>query len=210
MWLTTDRAAELSRRRRFIAGPVGCGLCGIDSLDEALRPLPTVRGAGPVLAAADVNDAMTALTEWQPLHDLTHAVHAAAFFRPGEGSSAAREDVGRHNALDKLVGALALGGSDAADGAILITSRISVEMVQKSVLAGRDDRDRGLRPHRPRRAARRGRRPHAGRIGAGWRVRGVHARPTNLRRRRRALRRRLTGWTIPPTDLRLVSDVAVS
>jgi len=136
MWLSADRAEALRRRRRFMAGPVGCGLCGIDSLDEALRPLPRVRAAGPQLTAADVDAAVTALAQWQPLHDRTHAVHAAAFYRPGEGIVAAREDVGRHNALDKLVGALALRGIDAGSGAIVLTSRVSVEMVQKSVLAG--------------------------------------------------------------------------
>jgi FdhD protein len=136
MWLSAGRSDALARRRRFMAGPVGCGLCGIDSLAEALRPLPPVGACGPVLASADVERAVAGLAERQPLHDLTGAVHAAGFYRPGEGIVAAREDVGRHNALDKLVGALALAGIDASGGAIVLTSRVSVEMVQKSVLAG--------------------------------------------------------------------------
>jgi FdhD protein len=135
MWLRADRSEALSRRRRFMAGPVGCGLCGIDSLGEALRPLPQV-GDGPVLGADEVNAAVAAMRGWQPLHDRTRAVHAAAFYRPGEGIVAAREDVGRHNALDKLVGALALAGIDAGSGAVVLPSRVSVEMVQKSALAG--------------------------------------------------------------------------
>ncbi len=135
MWLSGARADALERRRRFMAGPVGCGLCGIDSLAEALRPLPPLTTAGPVLTSAEVERAVAAIRDWQPLHDLTGAVHAAAYWRPGDGIVAAREDVGRHNALDKLVGALALEGGDASAGAVVLTSRVSVEMVQKSVLA---------------------------------------------------------------------------
>lgn len=136
MWLRADRSETLRRRRRFMAGPVGCGLCGVDSLEAALRPLPRLAAAGPRLSGAEVEAAVAALAGRQPLHDRTRAVHAAGFFRPGDGIVAAREDVGRHNALDKLVGALALAGTDAAAGAIVITSRVSIEMVQKAVLAG--------------------------------------------------------------------------
>ena len=85
MWLSKGRSGALTRRRRFVAGPVGCGLCGIDSLDEALRPLPSVTARSPVLTTADVEAAAAALANWQPLHDRTRAVHAAAFYRPGEG-----------------------------------------------------------------------------------------------------------------------------
>lgn len=135
MWLAEGRASALAERRRFMAGPIGCGLCGIDSLDEAMRPVPAV-GAGARLAAGEVEAAVGALRAWQPLQDQTRAVHAAAFFRPGEGIVAAFEDVGRHNALDKLVGALALGGIDAGQGAVVLTSRISIDMVQKAAVAG--------------------------------------------------------------------------
>ncbi|MBM3605591.1 MAG: formate dehydrogenase accessory sulfurtransferase FdhD [Alphaproteobacteria bacterium] len=136
MWLKDDRAEALAARRRFMAGPVGCGLCGIDSLDEATRALPDLAGVGPVLDAAQVAAATEDLREWQPLHDQTRAVHAAGFLLPGQGIVLAREDVGRHNALDKLIGALARQGVRAADGAFVLTSRVSVEMVQKCAIAG--------------------------------------------------------------------------
>ena len=136
MWLSEDRAEVLAARRRFMAGPVGCGLCGIDSLDQATRGLPDLSGVGPVLDAAQVAQATDLLRDWQPLHDQTRAVHAAGFLVPGQGIVLAREDVGRHNALDKLVGAMARQGVDAGQGAFVLTSRVSVEMVQKCAIAG--------------------------------------------------------------------------
>lgn len=134
-WLSGDRAKALDTRRRRMMGPVGCGLCGIDSLEEATRALPVVR-SDLRMSAADVAGATDALRSLQPLHDQTHAVHAAGFLVPGQGILLAREDVGRHNALDKLIGALALQGIDPADGAFVLTSRISVELVQKAAMAG--------------------------------------------------------------------------
>lgn len=136
MWLAEDRAEALAARRRFMAGPVGCGLCGIDSLDQALRALPDLGGAGPVMDADAVAGATDALRGWQPLHDRTRAVHAAGFLIPGQGIVLAREDVGRHNALDKLIGAMARQGVDAGRGAFVLTSRVSTEMVQKCAMAG--------------------------------------------------------------------------
>lgn len=133
-WLAADRSAALSARRRTLAGTVGCGLCGIDSLEQAIRALPTVPD-GPRLTPAEVAAAPDDLRRHQPLHDQTHGVHAAGFLLPGQGLVLAREDVGRHNALDKLIGALALSGQPATDGAIVLTSRISVEMVQKCAMA---------------------------------------------------------------------------
>ncbi|WP_282028382.1 formate dehydrogenase accessory sulfurtransferase FdhD [Paracoccus marcusii] len=136
MWIADDRTDALAARRRFMAGPVGCGLCGIDSLEEAVRELPDLSGAGPVLDASQIARATDDLRRWQPLHDRTRAVHAAGFMIPGRGIVLAREDVGRHNALDKLIGAMARQGMDAGQGAFVLTSRVSVEMVQKCVLAG--------------------------------------------------------------------------
>lgn len=139
MWLPEARIAALSARRRAMVGPVGCGLCGIDSLAEAARSVPSV-GPGVTLSETEVTQALDALRDWQPLHDETHAVHAAGFYLPdassGGGIVMAREDVGRHNALDKLIGGLARAGIDATTGAIVLTSRLSVEMVQKAAMAG--------------------------------------------------------------------------
>lgn len=134
-WLRADRAEALAERRRHLAGPVGCGLCGIDSLEQAMRPLPVLPDTGLRLSHADVIGASDALRACQPLHDQTRATHAAGFLRPGAGVILAREDVGRHNALDKLVGALAREGIDPASGAFAMTSRLSVELVQKCAMA---------------------------------------------------------------------------
>jgi FdhD protein len=136
LWLPAPRAAALAARRRAMTGPVGCGLCGIDSLAEALRPLPVLPDTPLTISQDDVALALDDLRDWQPLHDETRATHAAGFFRPGASIVMAREDVGRHNALDKLIGALVRAGIDPACGAIALTSRVSVEMVQKTVMAG--------------------------------------------------------------------------
>jgi FdhD protein len=135
-WLAEARAEALEARRRHMIGPVGCGLCGIDSLEQALRDLPRVPDTALALTYSEIAAATEALKGLQPLHDQTRAVHAAGFLRPGKGVVLAREDVGRHNALDKLIGALALAGEDAASGAFVLTSRVSVEMVQKAAMAG--------------------------------------------------------------------------
>ena len=123
-------------RRRALAGPVGCGLCGIESIDEAMRAVRPV-GASPLrLTASDIARSVQLLSKTQPLHAETGAVHAAGFYVPGNGIVAAREDVGRHNALDKLAGALARSGIEGAKGAVVVTSRVSVEMVQKAASIG--------------------------------------------------------------------------
>jgi FdhD protein len=136
MWLGADRAARLAERRRHIAGPTGCGLCGVESLEAAHRAGPVVGAADARLTPAQILGAMAALAAGQPLNDLTRAAHAAGFAAPGGGLAAVREDVGRHNALDKLVGALASAGVVGEGGAVLLTSRVSVEMVQKSAVLG--------------------------------------------------------------------------
>jgi FdhD protein len=135
IWLTDSAEERLTARRRAQVGPVGCGLCGIDSLTEAMRALPPVP-AGAHLSAHDIADAMQGLVRHQALNDATRAVHAAGFYVPGKGVTLAREDVGRHNALDKLAGALARSGTDAATGAVVLTSRVSVDMVQKAAIIG--------------------------------------------------------------------------
>jgi FdhD protein len=123
-------------RRRRLAGPVGCGLCGIESIEEAMRSVDKVGASKLTLTAADIVRSVRLLSKVQPLHSETGAVHAAGFYLPGEGISLAREDVGRHNALDKLAGAMAKVGMDGAAGAVVITSRVSVEMVQKTAAIG--------------------------------------------------------------------------
>ncbi len=136
MWLAEDRGEALAARRRTLAGPVGCGLCGIDSIEAAVRSLPSLAATGPTLTVQEITAATESLRGWQPLHDRTRAVHAAGFMLPGQDVVLAREDVGRHNALDKLIGAMARQGIDPAQGAIVLTSRVSTEMVQKCVMAG--------------------------------------------------------------------------
>ena len=135
MELVDPRLAALTRRRRRLAGPTGCGLCGIDSLAEAVRP-PAAVAPGSAVTAAEIAQALRAMEPLQVLNAATHAVHAAAFWHPAEGIVALREDVGRHNALDKLVGALARVGRSAADGIVLLSSRVSIEMVQKAAAIG--------------------------------------------------------------------------
>ena len=123
-------------RRRRLAGPVGCGLCGIESIEEAMRSVDAVGASRLTLEAEDIVRSVKLLSKVQPLHAETGAVHAAGFYIPGKGIVMAREDVGRHNALDKLAGALAKAGIDSASGAIVVTSRVSVEMVQKTAAIG--------------------------------------------------------------------------
>ena len=123
-------------RRRRLAGPVGCGLCGIESIEEAMRAVAGVRQSALTLSAGDVARAVRLLSKRQPMHAETGAVHAAGFYVPGRGVVMAREDVGRHNALDKLAGAMARARIGGASGAVVMTSRVSVELVQKAAAIG--------------------------------------------------------------------------
>ena len=135
MWIGKDRIDTYSDRRRHLAGATGCGLCGMESLEETVRPAPAVSTALTV-SPADISDAIAAMPPGQKLNHETRAVHAAAFWMPGRGIVALREDVGRHNALDKLAGALARQGIAGSAGIVLLTSRVSVEMVQKTAIMG--------------------------------------------------------------------------
>jgi FdhD protein len=135
MWLGHPRADRLSERRRHMTGPTGCGLCGIDSIAEAMRPAAIV-GRGRTFAPDQIMAAMQGLAPLQTINIATRAVHAAAFWTPEQGIVALREDVGRHNALDKLAGALARGNVATSQGMVLLTSRVSVEMVQKTAAIG--------------------------------------------------------------------------
>ncbi len=135
MTLAPQLREALQARRRRIAGPVGCGLCGLDSLKEVARVLPKVT-ADLRLPAAAIAGAFRNMSRLQALNHATHAVHAAAFFDPSREGLLLREDIGRHNALDKLIGAAARGGLAAEAGALLLTSRVSLDLIQKAAVFG--------------------------------------------------------------------------
>ena len=134
MWLAGDRSDAFAARRRRFVGPAGCGMCGLESLAEANRAIPTVSYDLQV-SRQDIQEAVVALPARQQLNMQTRAVHAAALWQPDQGL-VLREDVGRHNALDKLAGALLRTGWSAAAGVIVLSSRISIELVQKSAMMG--------------------------------------------------------------------------
>ena len=135
MWLSKPGADRLRERQRLIAGPTGCGLCGIESIAEAMRPAAVIAD-GRQFSPEQIMAAMQSLPSRQKLNIETRAAHAAAFWNGSSGIVALREDVGRHNALDKLSGALAGASIVTSEGIILLTSRVSVEMVQKSAAIG--------------------------------------------------------------------------
>jgi FdhD protein len=130
-----ERFAALLNRQRNLTGRTGCGLCGAETIEQAIRhPAPV--GRGPSISLAELHQALTELQGRQPLNAQTGSVHAAAWALPGKGIQVVREDVGRHNALDKVIGALTRAGIDCRTGYLLITSRASYEMVQKAATVG--------------------------------------------------------------------------
>jgi FdhD protein len=132
--LPQEKAEKVIARARQRVSESSCGLCGMDNLDEVMRPLPAVTGQITVADEA-IFSALNALRAHQVLNAATGASHAAAFCAPDGTILMAREDVGRHNALDKLIGALAKAETDAPHGFILLTARCSFELVQKTILA---------------------------------------------------------------------------
>jgi FdhD protein len=130
-----ERFTQLLQRRRNLAGRTGCGLCGAETAADAIRA-PAPVPAGVTISAAQLHAAIEQLGARQPINARTGSVHAAAWVLPQEGIQLVREDVGRHNALDKSIGALARAGADFSSGYMLITSRASYEMVQKCATLG--------------------------------------------------------------------------
>lgn len=133
--LPDDKAEPLRDRLRIRLNEGSCGLCGLQSIKEVLRPLPLCSGA-PNVTSAVLLDAIESISDHQRLSRQTGATHAAAFCSTAGEVIAAREDVGRHNALDKLIGHCARTGLDMSKGFILLTARCSYELVEKTVRAG--------------------------------------------------------------------------
>ena len=130
-----ERFTQLLQRRRNLTGRTGCGLCGAERAEDAIRECQPVP-AGVTITAAELHETMAQLAARQPINARTGSVHAAAWVVPGKGIQVVREDVGRHNALDKTIGALARAKADFGAGYMLITSRASYEMVQKCATVG--------------------------------------------------------------------------
>lgn len=135
MRVSAQRALELREFRRSMAGRTGCGLCGTESLDQLKRRASRVDSTA-VLASGALPRALAGLESMQHLFRLTGAVHAAAWCDPQGAIELVREDVGRHNALDKVIGAVAAQRGDFGDGFVLMTSRASYEIVQKAAAVG--------------------------------------------------------------------------
>lgn len=137
LWLRIpqERFEALAHRERNLTGRTGCGLCGAATISEAVRH-PSPVGSGVVVPVAELRCALRELETRQTMNQLTGAVHGAAWAVPGEGVKLVREDVGRHNALDKLVGALIKRRARLDQGFVIVTSRASFEMVQKCAAVG--------------------------------------------------------------------------
>ena len=130
-----ERLSRILQRQRNLTGRTGCGLCGVESVEEAIRHPAAVR-EGVRVTSAEIHAELEKLHTQQPVNLRTGSVHAAAWALPGKGIQLIREDVGRHNALDKVIGALVRAGTDLSQGYLIITSRASYEMVQKAATVG--------------------------------------------------------------------------
>ena len=135
MTISEQRFESMQGKGRNMTGRTGCGLCGATTLEQAIRPTKPV-GAGLPLDAEVLCAALREMPGKQTLNQLTGAAHAAAWLEPERGIVTVREDVGRHNALDKLIGSLAKANCDFNAGWLLVTSRASYEMVQKAASVG--------------------------------------------------------------------------
>ncbi len=133
--LVPERHDRVLARVRHRVGESSCGLCGIENLEQALRPLPSLPAPARI-SPASMFRALDGLRAQQPLNAETGAVHAAALCDADGAVLAAREDVGRHNAFDKLVGHCLRAGLDMGAGFALLTARCSYELVEKAALAG--------------------------------------------------------------------------
>lgn len=127
---------QLKQRRRQLAGRTGCGLCGLESLNEVRRELPTVPAPNQAYTSQAIFNALDQLRDQQPLHQITGATHAAGWTNHNGDILVVREDVGRHNALDKLIGHLLRQHIALDTGMVVVSSRASFEMVQKTATLG--------------------------------------------------------------------------
>ncbi|HEY4366842.1 MAG TPA: formate dehydrogenase accessory sulfurtransferase FdhD [Steroidobacteraceae bacterium] len=133
--IAAERFSGLLRRQRNMTGRTGCGLCGAETVEDAIRN-PQAVARGPNVSTGALHEALQDLRRWQEINLLTGSVHAAAWVLPDRGIQLVREDVGRHNALDKVIGAVVRAGGDFSAGYFLVTSRASYEMVQKTATVG--------------------------------------------------------------------------
>lgn len=136
MQVATERFVALKEKRRNLTGRTGCGLCGAETLEQAVRHPAAVQAEALRFSAETLHSALEAMQAQQQLQQQTGATHAAAWLGRDGQIKLVREDVGRHNALDKLIGALAEDRQDFSAGAVIITSRASYEMVQKAATVG--------------------------------------------------------------------------
>ena len=133
--IAAERFADLLTRHRNLTGRTGCGMCGAETLADAIREPPALEGALRI-SAREMHAALASLASGQVYNARTGSIHAAAWVVPGAGVELVREDVGRHNALDKLIGALVRRGENLALGYAIVTSRASYEIVQKAATVG--------------------------------------------------------------------------